>query len=158
YSKGRARGPVEVPRALIERFSSRIALDSLGNRIRAAMTIYYERLHGMFIRIALGRGAEVAEELYGSGCAHAIRPLPGVGVLHALAKGWLGGEAAALTGVLERAIGSIAGGEEKLTALGRVFAAAPAQVALVTSSGDYEADIVLGEVFDGLRDEVAAWP
>ncbi len=122
------------------------------------MTIYYERLHGMFVRIELGRGHEVAEELYGAGARHAIRPLPGIGVVHALAKGWLGDEAEQLAPLLEGALGEVPGGRARLAALGRYFGARPSQVALVTSSGDYEANIVLTEVFAGLRDEVAAWP
>lgn len=158
YAKGRA--PLEIPcmDGLVQRFAQQLNLASLGNRIRAGMCIYFERLHGMFVRIQLGRGHEVAEELYGPGTRHAIRPLPGVGVLHALAKGWLGEEAAALAPLLEAECGPLPNAAETLAALGRHFAAAPAQVALVTSSGDYEADIILKEVFDGLREEVEAWP
>jgi beta-phosphoglucomutase-like phosphatase (HAD superfamily) len=158
YATGRAQGPApEVP-GLAARFAPRLDLAPLGNRIRAGMSIYYERLHGMFVRIQLGRGREVAEELYGPGATHAIRPLHGVGVLHALAKGWLGEEAAALADLLMHATGHVPGAQETLARLGKAFAQAPARVALVTSSGDFEADIVLKEVFAGLCEEAAAWP
>lgn len=158
YAQGRPCGLApDVPR-LVSDFAPRLDLAPLGNRIRAGMTIYYERLHGMFVRIELGRGAEVAEELYGVGERHPIRPLPGIGVVLALAKGWLGDEAASLAPLLEGNIGQVPGGRERLAKLGHYFAKQPALVALVTSSGDYEANIVLGEVFSGLRDEVAGWP
>lgn len=139
-------------------FSPMLQLDTLGNRVRAGMAIYFERLHGMFERIAVGRGAEVAHELYGPEATHAIRPLPGVGVLIALAKGWLGAEAPALAPVLETDPTAIATAAAALAKLGDYFSVQPAQVALVTSSGDYEAHIVLQEVFDGLREEMATWP
>jgi hypothetical protein len=40
----------------------------------------------------------------------------------------------------------------------RAFAESPAPVALVTSSGRYEVDVVIPVVFEGLREEVATWP
>lgn len=158
YATGRVRGAEPDLSGLVARYASRARMESLGLRIRAGMAIYYERLHGMFVRIQLGRGREVAQELYGPGTVHAIRPLPGIGVVHALAKGWLGEEAATLAGLLQEHTGPLDNAEETLRELGRLFSAKPAQVALVTSSCDYEADIVLREVFDGLREEVALWP
>lgn len=158
YAGGRMRGAEPDLSALVARFASVARIDTLGTRIRAGMAIYFERLHGMFRRIELGRGREVAQELYGPGALHAIRPLPGIGVVHALAKGWLGEEAAALAEMLQEHTGPVDDAAETLRELGRLFAAKPAQVALVTSSADYEADIVLREVFDGLREEVALWP
>ena len=158
YSKGRVHGlKPDLPR-LVEEFAPQLALGPLSNKIRAGMCIYYERLHGMFLRIELGRGHEVAQELYGAGAQHAIRPLPGIGVALALAKGWLGSEAARLAPVLEASTGPVTGGAAQLEVLGAYFSSSPAQVALVTSSGDYEANIVLTEVFAGLREEAAAWP
>lgn len=143
---------------LVARFAPLAALDSLGNRVRAGMAIYFARLHGMFERIAQGRGAEVARELYGPDATHAIRPLPGVGLMIALSKGWLREEAQALAPLLAAHGEDEAAARDALQYLGAHFAARPAHVALVTSSADYEAHIVLKEVFDGLRDEVAAWP
>lgn len=158
YARGRIFEDLINVEDLIARFADAAELGTVGNRIRAGMLVYFERLNGMFARVALGRGAEVARELYGPGATHAIRPLPGIGVLHALAKGWLGEEAGNLAEVLMKETGPIDDAAEVLRRLGRLFAAAPAQVALVTSSGDYEADIILKEVFEGLREEVAAWP
>jgi len=146
-------------KTLIADFAHKVLLNSVGNRMRAALDIYFERLNGMFTRIRLGKSREVAAELYGDGRAHAIRPLPGVGVLHALAKGWLSGDpqglAELLIGPLELSTATAAA---RLDTLIKAFNAKPAKVALVTSSGREEADTILHEVFDGLRDEVASWP
>lgn len=158
YARGRTFGQEVDVSDLVARYAPRLRLQSLAERFRAAMMIYFERIDGMFARIALGRGHEVAEELYGPGTLHPIRPLPGLGVLHALAKGWLGDEAGRLADLVLEHTGPVEGAADTLARLGRTFAAQPAHVALVTSSGDYEANIILTEVFGGLRDEVRGWP
>lgn len=137
----------------------RHALRLPGNRIRAALDIYYESLHGMFSRIDAGRGVAVAEEVYGAGHTHPIVPLPGLGELMAIAKGLLGENAQNLARQLaEHVPGTIADAAARLGALGGYFSRFPAKVALCTSSTAYEVRVVLGEVFRGLRETIRQWP
>jgi len=54
--------------------------------------------------------------------------------------------------------GDLDGGRGRLAALGRHFERWPAKVGVVTSSIEYEARIVLAEVFDVVRRQVERWP
>ena len=57
YARGRIFEEMIDVNSLIARFADVAALDTVGNRIRAGMLVYFERLNGMFARVALGRGA-----------------------------------------------------------------------------------------------------
>lgn len=127
---------------------------------RVGLDVYYHRLHGNLHDIAHGGGAAVAERVFGRP-GPAIVPLPGIGALFALARGWLGAEAAALAPTLcgdFNGAPPVEAAAARLARLGSHFAEHPCPVALVTSSSAPEADIVLTEVFRLLRDEAAAWP
>jgi len=89
--------------------------------------------------------------------------MPGVAITLALLSGDLGGEAGKLAGLLA-ATGAAdktnadAGAESTLSRLGEFFRQHPVRLALVTSSIRYEAEVVMREVFNILRQDAAGWP
>lgn len=127
---------------------------------RALLEVYYEHLHGNFAAIRRGEGARVARDVYGDDARPAIAPLAGVGLALALCRGLLADHAQEAVAMAENLAGRAATPEERdrLAASAVAFRSEPVLVALVTSSGYYEARTVLMEVFRGLRMEVAHWP
>lgn len=130
------------------------------NRVRAAVDIYYARYHEILAQLAQGRAEDVAREILGDASAAVIDPMPGIPVFLPLLKGWFGRpeDAEALAPVLCPDPERHASAREALTLLGKRFAAAPARVAVVTSSIAYEAEIVLAEVFRSIRLQIEQWP
>ena len=147
--------------ALVEKYVARCPIASETDRVRAGVEIYSQRLYAFFLQIGRGDSAAVSREVHGDESVHPIRPLPGLGVLHALAKGWLGADAGHCARLLhthlpeQRALNKAE--IERFSRLGAYFERNPAAVALVTSSSRYEADVVLREVFAGLVDEAGDW-
>lgn len=141
-------------------FAKSLELISVEQRGRALLEIYYEYLHGYFAAIARDEGWRVAEAVYGDRKRPAIAPLPGIALACAMARGLLSAFPAACVQLVEAAAGRSATKDEQDALLRALesFAANPPQVALVTSSGYYEARTVLKEVFRGIRQEVAQWP
>ncbi|MBI1318203.1 MAG: hypothetical protein GC168_04520 [Candidatus Hydrogenedens sp.] len=138
-----------------------LCLDHHEDRLRAGLEIYYERLHSYFHWITQGRGSEVARDVYGDAGRAAIAPLPGIGVAFALARGWMLPEEVEPFAHYLSEVSSVPLTEEGLArfeATARWTARNKVMVALVTSSGLYEATTVLHEVFHGLRLETEMWP
>lgn len=134
-------------------------LDDFSIRVRFAVDVYYQRYHEILRALKLGEGQHLAEELLGGRDRRLIEPMPGVGCLLALVKGWLGREAGSLIDLLSPHLPSPPrNGREVLRELGEYFERNPIRTAVVTSSIRYEAEIVLKEVFGILRTESAAWP
>mgnify|MGYP000921062229 CR=1 FL=1 len=132
---------------LVDKYVQRFPLQSETDRVRAGTEIYYQRLHSFFLYIGAGKGAAVSKEVHGDESVHPIRPLPGLGMLHAIAKGWLGTDAGRCVGLLQahmpEHVKPAKGEAERLSRLGAYFERNPAAVALVTSSARYEANVVL---------------
>jgi len=161
--------------AAVDAFAGRAApallpgfrVQTLTDRVRAAVDIYYMRYHVILGDIADGRGAQRAAEVLGSAGGRLIEPTPGVGPFLAAVKGWLGEdlglfaeEMCAHVRARNPAVGEdvLRGAPERLAALGRYLSRHPIPVAVVTSSISYEAEIVLGEVFSILRRQIEGWP
>jgi hypothetical protein len=128
---------------------------ALSDLVRGGIEIYYARYHQILQGIARGGGRELAALLLGDATRRLIEPMPGVGLFLATAKGLLNGEIAGL--VLDH-LGIAPTGRERYLAAADRFAREPAKIAIVTSSIRYEAEIVLGELFNVLREQVADWP
>jgi phosphoglycolate phosphatase-like HAD superfamily hydrolase len=152
---------------LAEKHQGAFRCESINDRVRAAVDIYYMRYHMILANIAAGRGRECARQILGSADAHLIEPMPGVGAFVAAVKGLLGAELAELAEALAEHMRSHCPDVElpesktlqaDLARLGEKFASQPVPVAVVTSSIAYEAGVVLGEVLGVLRSEVADWP
>jgi len=153
--------------ALLHLYPNLPRLESFADTVRAAIDIYYQRYHEILGLIAHGRGDSISAKILEKPGMHLIEPMPGVAIFLAAVKGWLGehlslfGEelkellklrpkSEALPSEVERGIGRLAG-------LGRWLASHPLQVAIVTSSIEYEARIVLTEVFKILYRDAASW-
>ncbi len=140
---------------------------SLNDRVRAAVDIYYMRYHMILNDIADGHGAEREREVLGTAHGHLIEPMPAIGLFLAALKGRIGAQ---MGNFAERLLEPLrargiagdwsdtAGFARRLAAVGRYLEAHPAPVAVVTSSIAYEARVVLGAVFGLLREDVAGWP
>lgn len=144
-----------------------LRLEAVADQVRAAVDIYYQRYHYILGRIAAGEGDKVAAAVFNDADTHLIAPMTGIGVFLALLRGWLGADAAFCGDLFQEHVRALAPdvpadelvqGARRLPALGRHFEAAPARIAVVTSSIRYEAGIVLAEVFRVLREEAASWP
>jgi HAD superfamily hydrolase (TIGR01509 family) len=134
----------------------------LDDQVRAALEIYYYRYHEILSAIGRGEGAELSRTLLGG--RRLIEPMPGVAVTLALVKGWLGTRADAFYDLLRDSLpGDMplpppAESRKNLNRLSNVFTARPLRLAVVTSSIQYEARLVLQEVFTVIREQIAAWP
>jgi beta-phosphoglucomutase-like phosphatase (HAD superfamily) len=158
---------LEMAQRLAETLLPDFRCESLADRVRAGIDIYYMRYHQILADIAIGKAADRAEEIFGRKDSRLVEPMPAVGIYLAAVKGWLGDDLGNFTDLLiEKSrkrhsgakIPSPATARKRLAAIGRVFAENPAPVGVVTSSIAYEADIVLGEVFRILRKSIADWP
>ncbi len=152
-----------VGQVLADRYAGAVALTGFADQVRAAVDIYYVRYHAILAAIHDGRTGDPALGLDARGESRLVAPMPGVGVFLAIVKGWLGEQAGAFYDALAEFVRNKtgcppAGSIDDLRAVGRWFAAHPARVAVVTSSIEYEADIVLAEVFRALRAEALSWP
>ena len=126
------------------------------------LMIFYADYLNILECVSRGEGAAISEKIYGDPSVPAIRPMPGIALLCALVKGWLPESCVAeLALTLRRAhpempvVGDLG---ETLARLCRRFKDNPVPVALVTSSGFHEVNLVLQTVFRALREESAVWP
>lgn len=146
--------------AALARLAEPLVMESHEQLGRALLDIYYEYLHGYFTAIGRGEGASVAQAVYNDPTRPAIAPLHGITLACAMAKGLLADFPEAAVALAEQAADRKATPKQSY-ALHRAvasFAKQPPLVALVTSSGYYEARTVLSEVFRGMRIEVTEWP
>jgi len=148
-------------------YGPRINLTSLSDYVRMGIDIYYQKYHEILRDLSLGKRAEVITSLSFPEGKRLIEPMPSIGIFIALIKGWLNEE---IAGLIPRLLLNyktksgkdfIVEDEEKLknslTETAAYFAGNPAKLAVVTSSIAYEANIVLGEVFKVLQEEVQEW-
>jgi beta-phosphoglucomutase-like phosphatase (HAD superfamily) len=151
-----------LPESLCGPVGQRLAQGNRHDWVRAGSNVYYHVIHDLMQRIGAGETKAVAQELYGPKHDRAIVPFAGIGALFALTRGGLGEKAALLfPSLLEALPAALRPHARDAAALGRLgarFATQPAKVGLVTSSAAPEADIILHEVFAGLREEVREWP
>lgn len=120
------------------------------------LMIFYADYIRILEQVNRGEGAAVSQLIYGDSSIPAIHALPGIALLCALVKGWL--PPSCVTALAERIRPGDAQAVQDLTGLSERFAQDPIPVALVTSSGSHEANLVLRAVFGSMRDEVASWP
>jgi beta-phosphoglucomutase-like phosphatase (HAD superfamily) len=125
--------------------------------IKIGIEIYYQHYHHYLL--SLSQGFHSSKNL--------IEPMPGLAITLSLTKGLLGEEAQNLS---ERLIDEFkkknpdrfnkinqVEAKSTLNKLGVYFEENPVKIAVVTSSIFYEADIVLTEVFNQIKQEVVSW-
>lgn len=126
------------------------------------LMIFYADYIDILERVNRGEGASVSQQIYNDAQVPAIGAMPGIALLCVLARGWLPESSAA---AVAEAIGArypkvklVHDFSSTLARLCAVFTACPVPVALITSSGAYETNLVLQAVFLAIREEVAGWP
>lgn len=138
-------------------YKGRLRTQSVADRTRIGIEVYYQRYHQSLRQIENGTFPCTPEQ------PRPIAPMPGIGIALALLKGWLGKDAALLGEGLaaylhDREPRAISAGIAWLSSLGEHFAAHPVKLGLVTSSIAAEAAIVLREVFRVIHEEINDWP
>lgn len=161
HAKDPSRRPADgevLVRECVQRFPT-IGQEMFAN---FGLMIFYADYLNILECVSRGEGAAISERIYGDPTVPAIRPMPGVALLCALVKGWLPESCAIELARAQRQrypempiVGDLG---ETLTRLCRRFKNNPTPVALVTSSGFHEANLVLQTVFGALREESADWP
>ena len=137
--------------------STLINIDDTSALTKIGIEIYYQHYHQYLLSLSQGQ----------SSSKRLIEPLPGVSITLCLIKGLLGEEAENLTDNLisdfKRKNPKIEidlnhnEAKETLRKLGIYFEQNPIKIAVVTSSIFYEADIVLSEVFNQIKQEILNW-
>lgn len=156
-----------LAKKFIAQYGANLNLDRFSDKVRAALDIYYYRYHTILMDIAAGRGRERAQELLpATSTSRLIEPMPAISVFLALVKGWLGEDTELFYPQLANHIlaktprwneSELLEFKPRLARLGRYFTRHPAKVGVVTSSIAYEANIVLTEVFNVIREQIAEW-
>ncbi|MBI5726248.1 MAG: HAD family phosphatase [Ignavibacteriales bacterium] len=144
-----------------------IQMPDFNTVVRLAIDIYYQRYHYILQQIDNGKGASLTHLLPPELHKRFIEPMEGIGEFLALAKGLLKNEAGNLTNGLiqkmqKKSEGKCSVPDKRKSAallnrLSKRFSLQPVKVAVVTSSIRYEAEIVLKEVFNNLREDVKLW-
>jgi len=150
---------------LADHYCVNLRLESIADIVRVAIDVYYQRYHEILSQIDRGvGGSSLAETLLGDPNRRLISPMSGIGYFLALIKGWLGKDAqVCYEGFVEylREIGEpwedLEANRAMLEPMGLHFERNPVLVAVVTSSIQYEANIVLSEVFRVLREQIEDW-
>jgi len=157
----------QAAQSLLVKYTQSFRLENLTDKVRAAVDIYYMRYHSILMDIAAGKGLERSQELLKEPGKRLVESMPGVGIFIALLKGWLAEEADSFYDVLSREIlqksnqwtgAELVENRKWLSAMGRYFRENPVKISVVTSSIAYEADIVLTEVFNVIREQIREWP
>jgi len=153
---------------LLEKYKNRLSLKSFTDKVRAAVDIYYQRYHEILAAIDEGKGEKLSQELLLDSKKTLIEPMPAVAIFLALVKGWLGEKLALFYEEMRDYLVShpqlnyekeeLAPYRSRLVSLGRHFQKNPAKIAVVTSSIEYEANIVLTEVFNVICRQIESWP
>lgn len=142
-------------------------LENFNDCVRAAIDVYYQRYHEILAAISQGKGEHLSARILQNPDAHLIEPMPGVAVFMAAVKGWLGEHLGIFGDRLCEELKQrpkaritpeeIQKGIALLPNLGRYLERRPLRVAVVTSSIEYEARIVLSEVFKILYHQAESW-
>lgn len=136
---------------------NRINLNDTSTLTKIGIEIYYQHYHQYLLNLSSGQRS--SKKL--------IEPLPGVAITLSLIKGLLGEEAEKLSDKLIEEYKrknpqtnlqiDFNEAKNKLKKLGNYFESNPVKTAVVTSSIFYEADIVLTEVIDQIKQEIKDW-
>ena len=157
----------KIAETLCRKYKDVPRLKAFADRVRAAIDVYYQRYHEILDAISQGRGDALSSQILHKPGARLIEPMPGVAIFLACVKGWLGEHLALFGDQLRELLqlrpkakiapGDLVRGISLLGPLGRFFEKNPVPVAVVTSSIEYEARIVLTEVFKILKRQAEEW-
>lgn len=151
----------------VKKFLSKFHIHGKDDIVRAGIDIYYQRYHEILHRVKKGESHKLQKELGLDTGKALIEPMQGAPVFLPLLKGLLGKEAGKLTHLLIEdyvkkdstftPAEPIDSYRERLNRLGIHFEKNPVKIAVVTSSIQYEAEIVLSQLFDEIRSSISNW-
>lgn len=151
----------------LHKYGSRLNLQNFDQTVRASTEIFFQHYYQMLELIRYGEASSLAEEISGQEDTPLIKPMPSIPLLFALVKGWLGEDVTYLYDEISSElkakssqvyrISSQEDAKLKLKKLAEHFQLHPLKIAIVTSSASYEADIVLGELFNTVSHEIRKW-
>jgi hypothetical protein len=149
----------------VGKYSRYVTLNRTEDYVRIGIDIYYQRYHEILKRLLRGESQKIISELNLNSGKHLVEPMPAIGIFLALVKGLLGKDAAKFSIIIAEIVTkrnpklkiNIEKLSKHLETLGILFQKKPIKIAVVTSSISYEADIVLGEVFKVIQDEIKTW-
>ncbi len=146
------------------KYSQNFTSSTLTDLVKIGIDIYYQRYHEILEQIKNENSQQVSFDIFNDKDKHLIQPMPGVLIFLALIKGWLSEDFENIFEILISEYEIKSGlkfetsgkkqAKAKLVELSKIFAANPLKVAIVTSSIQYEADIVMKEVFKVLRADI----
>ena len=148
---------------LMEKYLPKCKIDSNSKIVRASIDIYYQRYHEILMAIDKNEKIPMVNLIHGISMENLIEPMPGVAIFISLIKGWLSAADVKLLipelqkGYLQKS-GIELSGDFELSSLANYFTQKPVQLALVTSSIFYEANIVIQQVFKATQTEITNWP
>ncbi|MFA6097920.1 MAG: hypothetical protein WCV50_03915 [Patescibacteria group bacterium] len=155
-----------VAKKLEKRYLLKLKITTQNDLVRAGVDIYYQRYHYILGKIDQGKGKTIRKSL--GLTRHLIEPMPGIGIYLSLLRGWLGKDLVKFYPYLEAHLLSnrylryskkyLSTCKKNLGQIGAYYAKNPVPIAIVTSSIEYEARIVLNEVFKEIRRQIAEWP
>ncbi|MDP2301961.1 MAG: hypothetical protein Q8N03_06015 [Ignavibacteria bacterium] len=156
---------LEFIKYAVRKYSKFVKLNQKEDSVRMGIDIYYQRYHEILERLLRGESQKIISELSLEKGKHLIEPLPAVGIFLAFVKGLLGKDASKLSKYIAetklkknpKSKINIEKLSNHLENLGTHFQNKPMKIAVVTSSISYEADIVLGEVFKVIQNEIKTW-
>ncbi|HDR03694.1 MAG TPA: hypothetical protein ENN84_00410 [Candidatus Marinimicrobia bacterium] len=164
--KEQGRIPVESLIFWKARLLPKMEIEPGVSETNAAIDIYYQRYHEILNAIDNGLPITGFGDGEASGSSF-ISPMPGVAHFLSLIKGWLPENSQSLLPLLKPTEFDMTDTERSRSAdmikenwayLSAHFRKNPLKIALVTSSIFWEADIVMRQLFVGIREEIAAWP
>lgn len=136
--------------------------------VKLGIDIYYYKYHEILARIKNGESKSVALNLFGNADKNLIEPMPGIPIFLALIKGWITDNFETYVDLLitqyQEKCGSKYFYQNKETLisnfklLASTFNSSPTKIGIVTSSIFYEAEIVLTEVFNVIKKQIATYP
>ena len=148
---------------LVRKYKNSCQIDSKSKIVRASIDIYYRRYHEILMAVDKNEAIPMAELIHDMNIKNLIEPMPGVAIFISMIKGWLSEtDVKDLTPVLKKEYAIKTGTEydkdSDISELASYFKVQPVKLALVTSSIFYEADIVIRQVFEAVRNEIKSWP
>ena len=158
----------EIGGTLLKQFGGLFPELNRTDLVKLGIDIYYQRYHAILQRIKRGESRQISSELFNDPEKRLIQPMPGILIFLSLIKGWLGNEAENVVPHLlneyeQKSGKSFAGTDiaelrRRINALSAAFGKVPVKTSIVTSSIFYEADIVMGEVFSVLSEQLKSLP
>ncbi len=153
---------------LLQNYSPSFDKTKFSSLVKLGIDIYYYKYHEILARIKNGESKSVALNLFGNADKNLIEPMPGIPIFLALIKGWITDNFETYVDLLISQYQDKCGSKyfykskndliNNFKSMATIFNLNPIKIGIVTSSIFYEADIVLTEVFNVIKKQIAEYP